>query len=331
MATRNIPNYTAVADIAELIPEIWAAKVYEEQYTTTLFEKFHGPEGSDSAVIRKMELMTGPGNTIHISRINDLTGAGGTGEGQARGNDEKLVDATVSVVPSKIWHLVSWDWISNKQSISELRPLVLRKLTRWWNKKIDTIAWTAATQTVAGGFDASAIDRTFAGDALTVDGLDESDTFGPDVIDTMIAKLRLNDVPPMVVEGQRFYPILVHTNQARDLREDSTYRQAQREANVRGSDNPIFTGALGKWNEAMVYESTNCPTATNANSPAIKYAVAVALGAEALCVGACSNITWAEEYDAIEGWYQVIVRQYLKYEILNHKNIMQVATAAIDP
>jgi N4-gp56 family major capsid protein len=331
MATRNIVNYTAPADVDLLIPEIWAQKIYEEQKTTTLMERFTGPEGSRQPVIRKTELLGQPGDVVHISRINELTGSGYSGEGQIRGSEEKLIDASVSVIPVRVGHNTAWDWPSDKKSIGNMRQLALSKLGYWWAKNIDSDAWAAATQTASGGFDASAITRIWATGATSLVNITASTTFDTDMIDKMVARLRVNDVPPLVIDGGEYYPLLVHTNQASDLRGDSTWTQAQRDANIRGSSNPIFTGALGTYNGALLFESTNATTGSSTGTPSVQYAVAVALGAEALCVGEGSGIMWIEDADRYEGHFAVTVRQYYKYEILNHKNLVQCVTAAIDP
>jgi N4-gp56 family major capsid protein len=332
MATaRNLINYTAEADIDLLIPEVWAQKIYDEAQTTVLWERVSGPEGSRMPVIKKTELESEPGDVVHITRINDLTGAGYTGESAIRGTEEKLVDASVDVTPTRLGNNVGWNWVSNKRSIGNNRELAFSRLSRWWNKNLDTLAWTAATQTATGGFDTTAIQRIFADGVANVDAITTAQTFDTDIINSIVNILRNNDTMPMLIDGEELFVIFLHTNQAASLRSNSTWNQAQREANIRGSSNPIFTGALGKYNGALLFESTNSPTADNAASVAVQYAIAVGMGVEALCVGSNNAIEWIEDADRYEGHFAVTVRQYLKYEILNHKNIVQAVTAAVDP
>lgn len=331
MANRLVPNYTSPSDVAFTIPEIWAEKVYNEFQTTTIMERFHGLEGSRSCIIRKTELLGDPGDLIHIARINHLIGAGYSGEGNIRGTEELLVDATISVEPARIGNNVSWKYLTDKQSIMDMRQKALSALGYWWATEIDTVAWTAAQQTASGGFDASAITRIWSGDATGLGDIDVADTFSPDDIDTMVGLLRVNNSPPLIIDGGEWYPILVHTNQGKGLRDNSTWRTAQRDANVRGSGNPIFTGALGIWNQAIIYESSNCPVASSTGSPVIQTATAVALGVEGLCVGEGNALEWVEDVDPYEGHFAVTVRQYLKYEILNHKSLIQCTSAAINP
>ena len=48
--------------------------------------------------------------------------------------------------------------------------------------------------------------------------------------------------------------MLVSPWAARDLKDDPKWLAAQQNANVRGSKNPIFTGALGEYDGVVLYE-----------------------------------------------------------------------------
>jgi N4-gp56 family major capsid protein len=56
--------------------------------------------------------------------------------------------------------------------------------------------------------------------------------------------------------------MFVHPWQAADLKTaaSSTWAQAQREAQNRGDNNPIFSGALGVWDGVILHESDFVPT-----------------------------------------------------------------------
>ncbi|MBR3745429.1 MAG: DUF4043 family protein, partial [Selenomonadaceae bacterium] len=47
------------------------------------------------------------------------------------------------------------------------------------------------------------------------------------------------------LHGLETYIMIIDQWQARDLKNDQTWIEAQQYANVRGNDNPIFSGALG--------------------------------------------------------------------------------------
>jgi N4-gp56 family major capsid protein len=77
------------------------------------------------------------------------------------------------------------------------------------------------------------------------------------------AKLASPAIQPIRVDGQDFYVMFIHPWQAADLKTaaSSVWAQAQREAQVRGDKNPIFTGSLGIWDGVILHEHEYVPTA----------------------------------------------------------------------
>ena len=64
---------------------------------------------------------------------------------------------------------------------------------------------------------------------------------------------------PIKIDGVNHYVLFIHPWQAFDLKNNATYAQAQREAAARGEKNPIFTGALGVWDNVIVHEHEYVP------------------------------------------------------------------------
>jgi hypothetical protein len=82
-----------------------------------------------------------------------------------------------------------------------------------------------------------------------------SDYFSADALDSMRTEVLKQRIPPIRVAGKNVWPMLVHYNQAKQLRTDATWRQAQREAGVRALlNNPIFDGALGFYAGFVLFE-----------------------------------------------------------------------------
>jgi hypothetical protein len=68
-----------------------------------------------------------------------------------------------------------------------------------------------------------------------------------------------------------------------DLKQDTTMAQALREAEVRGKENPLFSGSIAIWDGVVIHEHENIPILTNwgsgANVPGAKCAL---MGAQSL-------------------------------------------------
>lgn len=71
-----------------------------------------------------------------------------------------------------------------------------------------------------------------------------------------ISSLGTPSIQPLRIDGQNYYVMFVHPWQAYDLKTatSSIWAQAQRDAQVRGGDNPIFTGSLGIWDGVILHE-----------------------------------------------------------------------------
>ena len=59
---------------------------------------------------------------------------------------------------------------------------------------------------------------------------------------------------PIVVGGKELYVMFVSPWHLKALRAENAWLNAQREANVRGMDNPIFSGAAGMWDGVVIHE-----------------------------------------------------------------------------
>jgi N4-gp56 family major capsid protein len=103
--------------------------------------------------------------------------------------------------------------------------------------------------------DASGVDSIAATDVLTVSIIRQA---------KMKAKLANPKVKPLRIKGKDFYVMFIHPKQAWDLKNASSsiWAQAQREAQVRGDKNPIFTGSLGVWDGVILFEHEYVPQLT---------------------------------------------------------------------
>ena len=100
-------------------------------------------------------------------------------------------------------------------------------------------------------------------------------------------------IRPINVDGAQHYICVVHPNQAFDLREDEKWIEAQKHANVRGSKNPIFNGALGIWNDVILYQHNYIRKHTDWGSGGVTPgATALFCGAQAGCLAKAQVDGW---------------------------------------
>ena len=101
-------------------------------------------------------------------------------------------------------------------------------------------------------------------------------------------------VKPVLIDGIETYIMVIDQWQARDLKADQTWIEAQQYANVRGNDNPIFSGALGVY-DGVVLHQCNRILRTNTGSGGTKVGHALFLGRQAAVFAVGTQPTWNEK------------------------------------
>jgi N4-gp56 family major capsid protein len=333
MATEVTMNSNVASDLTLWIPEIWSRKVYEEAKAKHFWQRFSGPEGSGMPFIIKTELLTNPGDTINISQLAHLTGAGVTGETRLRGQEEKLSLAQVQIIPEWNRHAVSDTAKASKQIMHPFRQKASVALAYWMGSKFDTSAWTAARTTASCGFEATTIDQVFGNNGTSLDDLDSADTFGVAEIRKGSAILESKNIQkvsvPGMPAGEGYYLCFINPWQAYSLKSDTEWIANHQSASERGATNPLFTGALGEIDGVIIHSTTQCTRVENANSPAIYTARAVMVGQEAICRGLNEDIVWSEQIDDYEFEHGIAVRAAWQDKVLSANACVHIVTAAI--
>lgn len=333
MANEVTMNSNTATDLALWIPEMWGRYVYEEARAKHFWERFSGPEGSGMPFIVKSELLTEPGDVIHVSQVSHLTGAGVTGETRLRGTEEKLSLAEITLTPEWNRHAVSDTAKASKQIMHDFRVKASAALSYWMAGKMDTSAWTAARTVVAAGFENVTIDQIFPGAITDIDSITASDDFGVAEIRKAAAVLESKNVMkvsiPGMPAGEGYYLLFINPWQAYTLKADSEWISNHQSASERGRDNPLFTGALGEIDGVIVHSTTQCTRVENANSPAVYTARAVMVGQEAIARGLNEDIVWSEQVDDYEFEHGIGIRAAWQDKVLSANAIVHIVTAAV--
>ena len=299
----NIPNPTYVNGTtvvgtnapAELIPKYWARKIWTAGIRESYFDRFMGT-GSNNIIQVVNDLQKKNGDTLTIPLRLPLTGAGRTDDNKLEGFEETILHRDCSVTIHQVRHAT----IIEGRYAEKLTELPLRQesseaLKDWIGDYFDLGWFSILTgmphpfmKTVTDIFpftlDPPSANRTmYAGGRTAVGGITSTDTFNTDMI--IAAKLKAREDPytairPVKVDGRNTYVMLIHPIQARDLKADPRWIEAQQYANVRGNNNPIFTGALGVFDGIVIHEHDRVPL-TDDGSSNTPVAHALLLGAQA--------------------------------------------------
>jgi N4-gp56 family major capsid protein len=270
-------------------------KVYDETLFRDVekqiyFKRFMGST-QDSLVYVKSSLEKEGGDRITFPIRYRLTGTGRTEGQQLEGNEEAMSTADYSLTLGEVRHATRWKGGIDLQRIPwNVADEAKAAIATWGSEKIDAMCFAAlyATANKVWYREASAGALTSTTSfATAVSAL--SNVANQKITPAFISQLRVlaktgnnRAVPPLRpirVDGKDHYVLLVSEDVGYDLKVDTTYAQAQREAMERGKDNPLFTGALGVWDNVVIHTHESVTT----GGTTYPYSYGTLMGAQALC------------------------------------------------
>lgn len=284
---------------ANLVPKLWARKVWHEGVQDSYFEKFTSTDGKN-VVHKNADLKNVKGKTVTFGLLMNLSGSGVTGtRATLKGKEEELkvhdFELDVDLVRNAVTRYESEDQKSPYDNL----PMIKNALTQWLSDYLDnTLMAKLSANPTAGEVMYAASSGTVAGTAAT-------DKLTCKLISAARRKAKMHSpmVSPIKVDGQDKYIMLVSPWAARDLKEDPVWQSAQQNANVRGSKNPIFTGALGEYDGVVLYEYERVVTANEGASGATVNRNLL-LGKQAACFGIATepkHIVQDDDYGNVQG------------------------------
>lgn len=271
-----------------LTVKVWAKKLFEEALKQTYFARFMGSD-SGSVVQLRNEVSKGPGDRITVGLRMQLTGSGVQGDNTLEGNEEALVTYTDNLFIDQLRHAVRSAGKMSEQRIPfDLRDECRLGLQDWWADRLDTSFFnqiggnTAQSDTRFTGNQA-----TIAPDASHKKFVNSNETTDASISTTSLFTLSVIDkaveaavtqatgtspvLRPVKYEGQNMYVCFIHPVQVTDMRTTTStgqYLDIQKAAMQGGrvDNNPIFTGALGVYNNVVLHSSFRIPQAVNAGT-----------------------------------------------------------------
>lgn len=292
-----------------LVMKAWAKATWDFGKKESYFNRFMG-HSRESIVQIQEDLSRGKGTSIEVSLLMPLNGAGVIEDNTLEGNEEKMNYRSCTVYLSRVRNAVRLAGRFEEQKTQEKMRTDMRKvLSRWLARYIDLSIFSVLTGTeppfrttpstpIPFTVEAPTADRIlYAGSASSESAITTADTFDT----TLIGKARrmaqedeLTAVQPIRIDGRETYVMLIDPYQARDLRKDPKWLEAQEHANIRGEKNPIFSGAMGVYEGVVIHEHLRVPrTATGSGNAMVGHALF--LGAQACIFAEGEAPRWQED------------------------------------
>lgn len=339
----------------ELVLKAWAKQAWEAGLHDSFFHKFMG-KNARSIIQVKEDLQKGPGTSINIPLLLPLSGAGVWDDNILEGNEEALEYASFDTYLHYIRHGVRLNGLYEEQKTQiNMRKDARDALAEWLSTFIDTNIFAVLTGVlppfVAAGtttanyqfpISAPSSNRVIYGGSATSEAtVAAADTFSADLIGKAKRLATADEntaIRPINVNGKNTYVMVIDPFQARDLRNDTKWLEAQKHANIRGEDNPIFSGAMGMYDGVVIHEHNRVPrTATGASNAKVGHALF--LGAQAVVFAEGNAPKWVEKkFDYENKWGVSCGRMFglqksqFKYDGTNNTDfgVINVLTSSVD-
>lgn len=284
---------------ANLVPKVWAKKVWHEGVKDSYFDKFTAMDGSN-VVHQNKDLTNVKGDSVVFGLMMNLTGSGVEGNRQKLSGAEdtlNIYDFTVQtqLVRNAVSRFEADDQKSQYDMLKEIKVVLKQWLSDWLdNKLISKLSYNPSNGEVLYASAAGTQSSITANDKLTTTIISRA---------KRKAMMHAPKVQPIKVDGMDKYIMLVHPWAARDLKDDPKWLAAQQNANVRGSKNPIFTGSLGEYDGVILYEYERVQTG-NVGASSANVCQNLLLGKQAACFAVArpaKHIEQTDDYGNIAG------------------------------
>ena len=307
--------------------KLWSKKLSVEALKQTWIYKFTG-SGTDSIIQIKDETSKAAGDKVTYGLRMQLQGTGILGDGTLEGNEEALNTYSDSVTINQLRHAVRSAGRMTQQRVPfSVRDEALSGLKDWWAGRFDLAFFNSVCANTAQGNTAFTGNTTpTAPDAghriwQNAQGTDASitavDTFTLQMLDYGVERAKTMDpldssvktgvpIRPCMMGGDEYYVAVLHPYQVTSMRTSTTAAQwadIQKSAMTGGeiTDNPIFTGALGVYNNVAIHSSARIQIGNNdTTTQYTNCRRAVFLGAQAAALAygrdnGPERFTWVEE------------------------------------
>jgi len=294
---------------AALQPALWRKQLFADVRDNLYMTRFIG-NTAQSMIQEFTDLRKNKGSNISFGLGIKLSNSGITADNTLESNEEAMTDYDEDVAIDQLRHAVRLTGQMDEQKNAyNMRESAKNRLADWWAERIDQEILDKlcgkASSTFSNTPTAAAASRSvFAGGQSTVGAVTTAMKLDTKVIDAAVqtAKLASPKVRPLRVGGKQYYVLIVHPYSGTNLRQDPVWAQAQRDANVRGESNPIFSGALGVWNGVVVHEHEYIYTDTDGSASA-RVSRDVLCGQQSGVIAWGKSVAWVEKsFDYGNSW-----------------------------
>lgn len=305
-----------------LTVKLWSKRLFYEGLKEAFVGRFTGK--SDRSLVQiKEDTSKSAGDQITVGLRMQLSGTGVQGDSILEGNEESLTTYSDALLLNQTRHAVNAGGRMTRQRVHyDLQQEAYDGLLDWYTNYLDTAFFNqicgntvAGASTLSQGNNAAlapdASHRLYQNGNTTDQGVnaDSAATANLTMIDKCVttAKTLSPMIRPLRINGKDMYVMFLHPYQVYNIRTSTSTGQWLdiQKAAMSGGDvdsNPIFSGALGVYNNVILHEATRVTNGVHSTSSAAQTSTrrAVFCGAQAAVMGfgqanGPDKMTWVEK------------------------------------
>lgn len=273
-------------DLAGAVPKLWATAL-EVEYTSDLWLSALIGTGLRDCIIEKTELERLPGDTIYISKADQLSNLGELGDAHLLEGDEENIDLSyLPLRPVRRGNAVCWSKKSGHSTAFDLKQAAKSLLASWIATKIERLLMASL---------AGATNILYSGVATDINSIQQTDTLsGADLLRGFISLLgqkakgigKLND----------HYAFLCHPLQYYDLMQSGDFITTLAQASQQKTLD--IAGYVSSYSRLKIFVSTELPVELNEASPGCAVYTGYFLAARALALAWQQRPSWLTKYSS---------------------------------
>jgi N4-gp56 family major capsid protein len=268
-------------------------------------------EGKQTIILRKKDLKKKSGEYVRVPFSPMLTDAPIIGDREAEGNEEEMDLYTQDVYIDQVRKPVRLKGDMDEKKVAynmrmQAKHSISTYLSRFTEKDLFYKASGILTATDEIRFAntptaPSSYRNLFGGDATEVADIDSADKMSLDLISRCKVKATTEVagvpvMPELDLPNNVKYVMFCHPYQIYDLKRDPEWNANQREAAVRGIDNPLFKGSPGMHDGVLIVEHPFVQTfSTWGGGGVTTGARALFMGANAILLAEGRDPKWVEK------------------------------------
>lgn len=228
-----------------LVCKQWAKVLFQDIWADQFFTKFTGT-GPNSIIQTNTQLKgKGQGDTVTFGIVYKIEGDPVMDCDTLEGNELPMTEDFMQVTVHLYRQGVRMPCVDYSEYLTwvQHRTIAKEQLKAYFAELFDKEIFTklSAAPTANRIIDASTGAITFD----MISGLKE------------MARMADPKIRPVRIDGADHYCLVMHPYAARALKTSDEWKSVQSTAMERGGSNPLFTGALGMWDNVILYEHEN--------------------------------------------------------------------------